>query len=81
MKFEVYGRKEKEEEETVYFDLKKGVEDGNIYLHQVNKDGDHISGSNILEITPDGRLGRFGLCEAKGIKINGRGQIKLNTED
>jgi len=75
MKFEVYDRKEKEEEETVYFDLEK---DGlGITLRQVAKDGSEIAGNNIVRITLDGKLKRCDMCSAKGIRTDSDGQILL----
>lgn len=76
MRFEVY--KEKEEEEIVYFDLQK--EGKSIYLQQVNENGDWVTCSNIIEITPDGKLQRCIGCRAKGIKTGNNNRIIMEGE-
>lgn len=75
MRFEVFNKKEKEEE-TVYFDLQKTTRE--IILRQVDKDGSEIAGNNIAGITSDGKLRRFERCSAKGINTDINGRIKLD---
>jgi len=75
MKFEVFNKKEMEEEETVYFALER--DEKRIILRQVDEDGKKRDFSKILWFTPDGKLHRYVGCQAKGIKTDSDGQILL----
>lgn len=67
-----------EEQEEVRFALKSV--NGGVMLHTVNKDGVHITGTNILTISKRGTLLRHGgINNLPGVNLDSRKSIKDGT--